>query len=82
MVRLRSLRGKPLARYFPEITTAATALPAGVILDGELIVPSGEECDFAALQPRITTSPRRFGDDSDQLGGRQATTSTTWRDLS
>jgi ATP-dependent DNA ligase len=62
VVRLRSLRGKPLARYFPEITAAATAVPAGVVLDGELIVPSGEGCDFAALQPRITTSPRRFGE--------------------
>lgn len=57
-VTLQSRVGKPLARYFPEIVeAAASSLPLGTVLDGELVIPEGSGVDFAALQARIHPSP-------------------------
>jgi ATP-dependent DNA ligase len=54
-VALQSRQHKPLTAYFPEITTAVQAqVPAGTVLDGELVVYRGGRCDFAALQARVT----------------------------
>jgi ATP-dependent DNA ligase len=58
-VRLDSRRGKALDRYFPEVIAAARALPNGVVLDGELVVPVGGGVDFAALQHRLRAGASR-----------------------
>jgi ATP-dependent DNA ligase len=58
-VDLRSRRDKPLTPYFPEIVTAVfDQLPAGSVIDGELVAYRGGRCDFAALHERIRTRPR------------------------
>jgi ATP-dependent DNA ligase len=61
-VRVASRRGKPLARYFPELVEAAAILPAGTVLDGELVIPADGGADFAALQRRIHPSERRVAE--------------------
>ena len=61
-VRSDSRRGKALDRYFPEIIAAAYALPAGLVLDGELVVPREGGVDFAALQQRLCAGHRRVAD--------------------
>ena len=54
-VALQSRQRKPLTTYFPEIATAvAERVPAGSVLDGELVAYRGGRCDFVALQRRIT----------------------------
>ncbi|ACB77413.1 ATP-dependent DNA ligase [Opitutus terrae] len=59
-VELRSKAGQPLARYFPEIVQALAALrPKRFVLDGELVVPSGEGLDFDALLQRIHPAASR-----------------------
>jgi ATP-dependent DNA ligase len=60
-VVLHSRSGKPLGGYFPEITRPVREhLPAGVVLDGELIVwrPGRERTSFADLQRRVTAGRR------------------------
>jgi ATP-dependent DNA ligase len=53
-VALQSRRRKPLTAYFPEITAAVHEhVPAGTVLDGELVVYRAGRCDFAGLQGRI-----------------------------
>ena len=55
---LQSRQQRPLTRYFPEITAAlATQIPAGTVLDGELVVYRDGQCDFAALQRRTSGQP-------------------------
>jgi DNA ligase-1 len=47
-------RGEELVtERFPEIVAAATRLPAGAVLDGEVLAFRGEVLPFAALQRRI-----------------------------
>jgi ATP-dependent DNA ligase len=60
-VLLQSRSGRPLGAYFPEITRAVSRqVPAGVVLDGELIIyqPDRERTSFAALQRRVTAGAR------------------------
>jgi ATP-dependent DNA ligase len=58
-VHLSSRTGKPLSAYFPDITRAVrAAVPAPVVLDGELIVWQGEQTSFALLQRRISAGAR------------------------
>src|SRR5687767_12483980 len=54
-IELMSKSGQPLARYFPEVVAALTALPAKrFVLDGEIVVPSaGGHLSFDALLQRI-----------------------------
>src|SRR5438309_8998403 len=53
-VELGSRNERPLTRYFPEVVAAVIAnLPERCVLDGEVIVPTGERLDFEALQQRI-----------------------------
>jgi len=52
-VVIQSRTGKDLARYFPDVRTAAMALPTGTVLDGELVIWNGDRTDFALLQRRI-----------------------------
>ena len=50
-VALRSKSGQPFERYFPEIAGRLDALGAQrFVLDGELVVPSGEALSFDDLR--------------------------------
>ena len=54
-VVLQSHSGRDLSRYFPDLTDAiGEAFPAWTVLDGEVVIWSGDRADFAALQHRIT----------------------------
>jgi ATP-dependent DNA ligase len=59
-VRLDSRNRKPLLRYFPELSTALEALPAGTVVDGEVVVVTGDRLDFDALQNRIHPAESRI----------------------
>ena len=54
-VVLQSRRRKPLTAYFPEIAMAVgERVPAGSVLDGELVAYRGGRCVLGALPRRIT----------------------------
>ncbi|MGN9811402.1 ATP-dependent DNA ligase [Micromonospora sp. BQ11] len=54
-VYLQSRAGRDLSSYFPDITEAVSeAVPAGAVLDGELVVWEGERTNFSQLQRRVT----------------------------
>ncbi|MEU5565553.1 ATP-dependent DNA ligase [Micromonospora musae] len=53
-VYLQSRAGRNLTTYFPDVTRAIRSLPAGVVLDGELIVWERGRLNFAQLQRRVT----------------------------
>jgi ATP-dependent DNA ligase len=58
LIQSRDLR--PLDRYFPEIhETVLNQLPAGVVLDGEIVVARGDTLDFDALQMRLHPAASR-----------------------
>lgn len=63
---LQSRRGTPLGDCFPEVMEAAAGqLPAGTVVDGELVIwsnngPSGH-LDFPALQRRVASPTRAAG---------------------
>src|SRR5690349_11398110 len=60
-VHLASRNTKPLTRYFPEVVAAMqNELPARCVLDGELVVVTGERLDFEALQERIHPAKSRI----------------------
>lgn len=59
-IELRSKAGQPLARYFPELVAAIGALQAPrFVLDGEIVVPSGDALSFDALLQRIHPAASR-----------------------
>ena len=59
-VVLGSRGGKPLDRYFPEIRDAIRReLPDRCVVDGELVVASGEHLDWDALTQRIHPAASR-----------------------
>lgn len=58
-VRLDSRSQRPLLRYFPELITALEQLPAGTVVDGEVIVVVDGVTDFASLQQRIHPAESR-----------------------
>jgi ATP-dependent DNA ligase len=61
-VNLSSRNGRSLSRYFPEMIVAAlAALPAGAVVDGELVVPRLDRpgLDFDALSQRIHPAASR-----------------------
>lgn len=59
-IELQSKSGQPLARYFPDIVEAASALPAKrFVLDGEIVVPIGKELSFDALLMRLHPAESR-----------------------
>lgn len=59
-VRLESRNSRPLGRYFPEVVDAARAeLPERCVVDGEIVVISGEGLDFEALQLRLHPADSR-----------------------
>jgi ATP-dependent DNA ligase len=51
---------KPLDRYFPEVhDVALNALPAGLVVDGEIVIATPEGLDFDALQMRLHPAASR-----------------------
>src|SRR4051812_34539849 len=59
-VDLRSRHGRPLGRYFPELTAGLAALPVQRgVLDGEVLVLSGGHFDFASLMARLHPAATR-----------------------
>jgi ATP-dependent DNA ligase len=59
-VFLQSKSGQPLARYFPDVAAKASALaPRRFVLDGELVVPVGDELSFSELQLRLHPAASR-----------------------
>jgi ATP-dependent DNA ligase len=57
-IQSRDLR--PLDRYFPELHTALLAgLPAGSVLDGEIVIATPRGLDFDALQMRLHPAASR-----------------------
>ncbi len=58
VIQSRDLR--PLDRYFPELRQALIErLPAGCIVDGEIVVVTGSGLDFDALQQRLHPAASR-----------------------
>ena len=59
-VVLGSRNEKPMTRYFPEVVEAVLAnTPDRCVLDGEIVVVSGDRLDFDALQQRIHPADSR-----------------------
>ncbi len=59
-VELGSRNERPLTRYFPEmIEPIKASLPERCVVDGELIVATGDKLDFDALQQRIHPADSR-----------------------
>ncbi len=60
-VALQSKAGQPLARYFPELVAAFTALAAPrFVLDGEIVIARDGRLDFDALLQRIHPAESRI----------------------
>jgi ATP-dependent DNA ligase len=56
--RVWSRSGTDLTPRFPDVVAAAhAALPAGVVLDGEVVAWNGQRLDFDLLCRRLSTSP-------------------------
>lgn len=59
--RLWSKQGRDLTDRFPDIAAAALAqIPAGTVVDGEVVIWSGDRLDFGLLQQRMVSSPGRI----------------------
>ncbi len=59
-VRLDSRNRKPLLRYFPELEPALRRLPAGTVVDGEVVVVVDDVTSFERLQSRIHPAASRI----------------------
>jgi ATP-dependent DNA ligase len=60
-VSLQAKSGKPLTRYFPEMVALLRDLePESFVVDGELLVASGESFSFEALQTRLHPASSRI----------------------
>jgi len=57
--KLESRNGKPLLRYFPELLPALEQLPAGTVVDGEVVVVLDDVTQFDQLQSRIHPAASR-----------------------
>ncbi len=59
-VELGSRNERPMTRYFPEVVEAIKAnTPEKCVLDGEVVVVTGDRLDFDALQQRIHPADSR-----------------------
>ncbi|MFI9723051.1 ATP-dependent DNA ligase [Streptomyces sp. NPDC052396] len=59
-IELGSRSGRPLTRYFPELTRALLEqLPPRCVLDGEIVIVRGRRLDFDALLERIHPAASR-----------------------
>lgn len=60
-VTLHAKSGKPLARYFPEITAMLAAIPVErFVIDGELVIETEGHLSFEALQMRLHPAESRI----------------------
>jgi ATP-dependent DNA ligase len=60
-ILLQSKAGQPLGRYFPELVAALASLPAKrFVLDGEIVIFSGEHLSFDDLLMRIHPAESRI----------------------
>ncbi len=60
-IELQSKSGQPLARYFPEVVTQLLKLKATrFVIDGELVIPSGDGFSFDELLQRIHPAASRI----------------------
>ncbi|MEL5957447.1 hypothetical protein AADR41_22250 [Streptomyces sp. CLV115] len=55
---LQSRRGSLIQGHFPDAGTAAGQLPQGLVLDGDLVVWSGDRLSPEALQRRAASGER------------------------
>ncbi|MFD8516960.1 ATP-dependent DNA ligase [Streptomyces antimycoticus] len=61
-VRMQARSGRIITPAFPDLEAAARPLPPGTVLDGEVVVWSGNRTDFAAVQKRaFAASESRAG---------------------
>jgi len=58
--RIDSRNQRPLLRYFPELHAALSQLPAGTVVDGEVVVVVDNVTDFDSLQQRIHPAVSRI----------------------
>src|ERR1700761_3443569 len=59
-LELRGKSGKPLGRFFPDVVAALGALGSTeFVLDGELLIPVGEQLSFESLQMRLHPAASR-----------------------
>jgi ATP-dependent DNA ligase len=59
--RVWSKQGRDLTDRFPDVAAAALAqVPAGTVLDGEVVIWNGSRLDFGLLQRRMVTAPARI----------------------
>ncbi|WP_369253087.1 ATP-dependent DNA ligase [Geodermatophilus amargosae] len=59
-VELGSRNERPLTRYFPEVVAAVKeALPERCVVDGEIVVPQGDQLHFESLLQRIHPAQSR-----------------------
>ncbi|SOD95767.1 ATP-dependent DNA ligase [Blastococcus haudaquaticus] len=59
--RVWSKQGRDLTDRFPDVVAAAVAqIPAGSVVDGEVVVWNGSRLDFGLLQQRMVTAPGRI----------------------
>src|SRR6266702_1217886 len=74
---IQSRDEKPLNRYFPELLEPLrAALPSRCVLDGEIVIVSGDSLDFDALQLRLHPAATRVN-----LLSRQTPASFVFFDL-
>jgi ATP-dependent DNA ligase len=60
--RLWSKQGRDLTARFPDLVAAAVAqIPAGTVVDGEVVIWNGDRLDFGLLQRRMVTAAGRIG---------------------
>ncbi|MGY2127742.1 ATP-dependent DNA ligase [Blastococcus sp. SYSU DS0617] len=60
--RLWSKQGRDLTDRFPDVAAAALAqVPAGTVVDGEVVIWHDDRLDFGLLQKRMVASPGRIG---------------------
>ena len=59
-IRLDSRNQRPLLRYFPELEEPISRLPAGTVVDGEIVVVIDDVTEFDALQQRIHPAVSRI----------------------
>src|SRR5689334_1260107 len=59
-VEIGSRNERPMTRYFPELVAAVRAeLPERCVIDGEIVIATGNGLDFEALQQRIHPADSR-----------------------
>jgi ATP-dependent DNA ligase len=59
-VEIGSRNERPMTRYFPELVAAfRSELPQRCVVDGEIVIATGNELDFDALQQRIHPATSR-----------------------